>query len=1228
ENVITLNENNGAYTYTNTVELPFKVTNTTYLWHNIYWPSNTKNNDWPVYLSASTADDTYVPKVTGSYAYGDHPTYNTKSGNNNISWAIYNVNKGFEFIFKNKVTQKYIRIRNVADEDAQNVQYVENAEDATAFTIEMKPEGQTYDTDAKYALAAMFGETKGYLCSTSVGYDWVTHYYNAINNGYGHQGAWIEFKEAPDYYSKIMDLGIMLGYKFGAGDGKYIITDAISEINDHIANNSENITLNTIKQDSIVLNDAINNWPAVGLTINPVEGGTTNINGEENVVHKYVPNGYELPLAAVPAEGYHFVSWTDGTDEVKTAEYTKTISGGKGDVIELTANFAKDSYTVAVTAEEGGSATTSVATVEHGSEVTLTATANDGYKFIGWYNGEELVDTNNPYTFAVTSDINYTAKFSESASTPTTHAIHIIVSSTDGTEVTNSENGNVKAVFEMSNDWITDYDFADGVDVILVATPDYRQQAYLFDGWYKNGVLVSNELSHPVKATEDATFEARFFRGCVIIGKSNSNRLGYIESITLADGTSMGYDASNIAAVRKGTIVKLNPRIENGYTVGNWTDVNGNVVSEDESLIIEVNEDVTYTANFEPVSYKLTVRANDDSYGTVNAVSEIESGKTIKVGNAMVATITAEANDGYKFVYWTKGTDVVSYDAEYTVPAIADVSETEDTEYVANFVELETAEPGIYYRFAYEFPAAAAASAARTGATRAAGDTYTYAVNYGTGTSNNISNGKAQEWVYTNNNNEPTLTLRATVADTPVYAINMGANATANPKLYAHGSDGNSLITPVKYTLSVPEGYIIVNYSFEYYVYNDSEFAIDGISQTRRTWLNLSVNANNQTAEFTLSSTNNTNYMIVRNFTVTIQEVGSGEGEGEGGEGGGGETPETPETVKYYIQSEACGVTNKTNALVMTQDGESASSIFYYDNNKLLSYKEGRYLDESNSARGLQAVGAAGGDVEIIDNKIKVSSGTTVVYLHANKNVGTSTTYFVDRCTSRDGNDNGDEEHNFIVEEVTTLPVTISSALHATFYAPVAVSIPEGVSAYILKSENIKAAGDYATMTPLTKGIIPANTGVILKSEEAKTYYFNITENTDEARAEAVNNVLTGTVAETNIKKDAYILAVRNSLIGLYPLNTNSYIDSNTTEETIRFTNNSHKAYLPVEGELGEVLKKSNGFRFIFDDGNTTGVEDFETELEDTIYDLQGRKLSEITQPGIYIIGGKKIFVK
>ena len=84
-------------------------------------------------------------------------------------------------------------------------------------------------------------------------------------------------------------------------------------------------------------------------------------------------------------------------------------------------------------------------------------------------------------------------------------------------------------------------------------------------------------------------------------------------------------------------------------------------------------------------------------------------------------------------------------------------------------------------------------------------------------------------------------------------------------------------------------------------------------------------------------------------------------------------------------------------------------------------------------------------------------------------------------------------------------------------------------------------------------------------------------------------------------------------------------------------TKYKYKAYLLLDGKkLGlsdEELDTSVGgaqlsLRFHF--GGATGVDKVQTEsdVNHATYDLYGRKVNKITTPGLYIINGKKVWVK
>ena len=316
----------------------------------------------------------------------------------------------------------------------------------------------------------------------------------------------------------------------------------------------------------------------------------------------------------------------------------------------------------------------------------------------------------------------------------------------------------------------------------------------------------------------------------------------------------------------------------------------------------------------------------------------------------------------------------------------------------------------------------------------------------------------------------------------------------------------------------------------------------------------------------------------------------------------------SPEAGKYYrIKAVAdwnddapyLGAENSTAKAGRAQfvTGTDENSIFYFDGDELLSYASGHYLVSNSNFLGYNGVQTAGSKIAFHAASNSLEGAFNISFNNGGRWLYCHQSDYTD--AGGRGTQNG---YCFNVEEVTSLPVTVTAAGYATLYAPVALEVADGV-----KAHTVTINGEWAKLNEITSGVIPANTGVVLEGEGS--YEFVIAED-----VEAIESDLRGSVATTYYTEQGtyYALALVDDEVGFYRDEFNNS----------RFQNNSHKAYLYMSNPQGIAFY---GFR----GEGTTGIENVDAENSvKAIYDLTGRRVETITAPGVYIVNGKKVLVK
>ena len=362
-----------------------------------------------------------------------------------------------------------------------------------------------------------------------------------------------------------------------------------------------------------------------------------------------------------------------------------------GFVVRLVQSQKK--YTITTVAENG--VVTGGGVYVEGDYVTLTATANEGYKFTQWSDG----NTENPRTVTATADVTYTAEF---APIPTQHVLvdgiyyNFDVENKTATVTYNEEDPmhsyhgdvnipasveyegytfNVVAIGERAFDmcWeITSISIPEGVTLIehrafsdcyfpiltLPSTITEIQDMAFMMCHMDTIVLLSNipptisemsfDMFHSLCIIPCGTMEAYMDNSVWAHMIEDGYRMNIQEpapanTLTVAT-TNEQQGAAHI--VQSNACDDDNAIIEAvanyGYHFVQWNDGN-----TDNPRNIVVTEDVTYTAEFAANTYVVTTDVHEEIMGNVTGAGEYLYTEE--------ATLTAVANEFYRFVQWSDG---------------------------------------------------------------------------------------------------------------------------------------------------------------------------------------------------------------------------------------------------------------------------------------------------------------------------------------------------------------------------------------------------------------------------------------------------------------------------------------------------------------------------------------------------------------------------------------------
>ena len=343
--------------------------------------------------------------------------------------------------------------------------------------------------------------------------------------------------------------------------------------------------------------------------------------------------------------GYNFAGWNTKADGTGTSYTDKksvsNLTATDGGSVTLYAQWTAKDITINWNANGGSVTPTSSTYTYDGAAITLPTPSYAGHRFLGWFTaadgGTQITNvgtTNKPYT-TVTYYAHWEVSIEE-------HTVTFAVgtgSTEYGTLTAATKSGNITSGSNV----------VEGTSVTFTATPN---TGYEVEGWYTNAACT--EGKHDAGQTTYTTS---------ITGITNVY-VKFVEktwSVTFVAGTggAIAEPASSPKTVGEVTGVTIIAKASTGYTFSGWTSSKGGKFddSKSEKATFKPTAATTVTANFDENLYAITVKSNNESFGTVSP----ESGTA---GIDTKFTIIATPKLGYKFVSWKTDAGITVADSE------------------------------------------------------------------------------------------------------------------------------------------------------------------------------------------------------------------------------------------------------------------------------------------------------------------------------------------------------------------------------------------------------------------------------------------------------------------------------------------------------------------------------------------------------------------------------------